>query len=332
MRRVLLLTAVAALLLTADAAAVPVPRKARAVGTAHPDRWIGTGTPRSCTSRAVVRAVAKGGVIRFRCGPDAVWIEMKQTAKVVNTSRRVVLDGRGLVTLGGGGRHRILYQNTCDQRQRWTTSHCDDQAMPRLVVQNLTFADGDATGATEEGGGGGAIFARGGRLKIVGSTFIRNRCDASGPDLGGGAVRALSQYHGLPVYVVGSRFARGVCSNGAALSSIGVSWSIFNSAFIGNRAIGRGANPTRPGTAGGGSGGAVYADGNRFRVLIAGTRMTGNRAREGGGAIFSVSNDRSGSLEIRASNLRANPSERFETDPGIFFLGRRQTIVRSVVR
>jgi hypothetical protein len=47
MRRVLLLTAVAALLLTADAAAVPVPRKARAVGTAHPDHWIGTGTPRS---------------------------------------------------------------------------------------------------------------------------------------------------------------------------------------------------------------------------------------------------------------------------------------------
>jgi hypothetical protein len=332
MRRVLLLTAVAALLLTADAAAVPVPRKARAVGTAHPDRWIGTGTPRSCTSRAVVRAVAKGGVIRFRCGPDPVRIEMKQTAKVVNTSRRVVLDGRGLVTLGGGGRRRILYQNTCDQRQRWTTSHCDDQAMPRLVVQNLTFADGDATGATEEGGGGGAIFARGGRLKIVGSTFIRNRCDASGPDLGGGAVRALSQYHGLPVYVVGSRFARGVCSNGAALSSIGVSWSIFNSAFIGNRAIGRGANPTRPGTAGGGSGGAVYADGNRFRVLIAGTRMTGNRAREGGGAIFFVSNDRSGSLEIRASDLRANPSARFETDPGIFFLGRRQTVLRSVVR
>jgi hypothetical protein len=332
MRRVLLLTAVAALLLTADAAAVPVPRKARAVGTAHPDRWIGTGTPRSCTSRAVVRAVAKGGVIRFRCGPDPVRIEMKQTAKVVNTSRRVVLDGRGLVTLGGGGRHRILYQNTCDQRQRWTTSHCDDQATPQLVVQNLTFADGDATGATEDGGGGGAIFARGGRLKIVGSTFIRNRCDASGPDLGGGAVRALSQYHGLPVYVVGSRFARGVCSNGAALSSIGVSWSIFNSAFIGNRAIGRGANPTRPGTAGGGSGGAVYADGNRFRVLIAGTRMTGNSAREGGGAIFFVSNDRSGSLEIRASDLRANPSARFETDPGIFFLGRRQTVLRSVVR
>ena len=316
----------------AGVAAVEVPREARAVDTSHPDRWVGKGTPRSCTSRAVVRAVAKGGVIRFRCGPRPVRIEMRRTAKVVNTSRRVVLDGRGLVTLSGGGKRRILYQNTCDQRQTWTTSHCDDQATPRLVVQNLTFARGDSTGETDEGGGGGAIFARGGRLKIVRSRFVGNRCDPTGPDLGGAAVRALSQYHGRPVTVVRSTFTKGVCSNGAALSSIGVSWSIYNSVFTGNRAIGRGANPARSGAPGGGSGGAVYADGNDFRVLIAGTRMTGNRAREGGGAVFFVSNDRSGVLEIRSSSLRRNPSAGFQTDPGIFFLGRDQIITGSVVK
>jgi hypothetical protein len=310
---------------------VGVPREARAVDTSRPDRWVGTGTPRSCTSRAVVRAVAKGGVIRFRCGPDPVRIELRQTAKVVNTSRRVVLDGRGLVTLSGGGKRRILYQNTCDRRQRWTTSHCDDQATPRLVVQNLTFADGDSTGETFEGGGGGAIFARGGRLKIVDSRFVANRCDPTGPDLGGGAVRALSQHHGRPVYVVGSSFTGGVCSNGAALSSIGVSWSIYNSTFSRNRAIGRGANPAHPGTPGGGSGGALYADGNRFRVLLAGTTMTANHAREGGGAVFFVSNDRSGVLEIRSSTLRDNPSDGFENAPGIFFLGREKTVADSVV-
>ena len=148
-----------------------------------------------------MKAVAKGGVIRFRCGAKPVRIEMQETAKVVNTSRRVVLDGRGRVTLSGGGERRILYQNTCDPAQTWTTSHCDDQARPRLVVQNLTLADGDATGETYDGGGGGAIFARGGRLKIVGSTFLRNRCDPTGPDLGGGAVRALSQHRGRPVLV-----------------------------------------------------------------------------------------------------------------------------------
>jgi hypothetical protein len=331
--RLLLLSAALCLVLVAPAAAtVKVPRKARAVNTSHPDRWVGSGTPGSCTSRAVVRAVAKGGVIRFRCGPEPVRIEMRRTAKVVNTSRRVVLDGGGLVTLSGGGKRRILYQNTCDQRQIWTTSHCDDQATPRLVVQNLTFADGDATGATVDGGGGGAIFARGGRLKIVRSTFVGNRCDPTGPDLGGGAVRALSQHHGRPVFVVRSTFRRGVCSNGSALSSIGVSWSVYNSVFTRNRAIGRGANPARPGTPGGGSGGAVYADGNDFRVLLAGTTMTRNHAREGGGAVFFVSNDRSGVLEIRRSSLRHNPSDGFETDPGIFFLGRRQIVVRSVIR
>ena len=165
----------------------------------------------------------------------------------------------------------------------------------------------------------------------MGSTFAGNRCDAAGPDLGGGAVRALSQHHGRPVYVAGSTFTGGVCSNGAALSSIGVSWSIFNSVFTGNRAVGRGANPARPGTPGGGSGGALYADGNDFRVLLAGTRMTRNHAREGGGAVFFVSNDRSGVLELRSSALRDNPSDGFETDPGIYFLGREQRVVDSVV-
>jgi polymorphic membrane protein len=293
---------------------------------------VGNGTARSCTSRAVVRAVARGGVIRFRCGPRPVTIAMTQTAKVVNTSRRVVLDGGGLVTLSGGGKHRILYQDTCDKRQIWTTSHCDDQATPRLVVQNLTFADGNSTGQPFEGGGGGAIFDRGGQLKIVHSTFVRNRCDSTGPDLGGGAVRALSQFHGRPVTILRSAFSHGVCSNGAALSSIGVSWSIYNSTFTDNRAIGRGANPARPFTPGGGSGGAIYTDGNNYRVLISGTRMARNHAREGGGAIFFVSNDRTGILEIRSSTLRKNPSDGFQTGPGIYFLGRRQIVQHSVVR
>jgi hypothetical protein len=327
-----LVSAVLAVAAAPAAAAVKVPRSARAVDTSHPDRWVGDGTARSCTSRAVVRAVAKGGIIRFRCGQQPVRIELRRTAKVVNTSRRVVLDGRGRITLSGGGKRRILYQNTCDPRQKWTTSHCNDQATPRLVVQNLTFADGNSPGATYDGGGGGAIFARGGRLKIVHSKFVRNRCDRGGPDLGGGAVRALSQAGNQPVTIVRSTFTRGVCSNGSALSSIGVSWSIYNSVFTANRAIGRGANPARPNTPGGGSGGAIYTDGNDFRVLVAGTKMTRNHAREGGGAVFFVSNDRTGVLEIRSSTLRKNPSDGFETDPGIFFLGRRQIIKDSVVK
>ena len=91
---------------------------------------IGTGTPASCTSAAVVAAVAAGGIITFSCGPAPVTITMTATAKVVNTSAQVVLDGGGKVTLSGGGARRILYMDTCDQAQVWTTSHCNDQPTP----------------------------------------------------------------------------------------------------------------------------------------------------------------------------------------------------------
>ena len=313
---------------------VPVPRAARAVDTSHPDRVVGHGTAASCTSRRVVRAVAKGGVITFDCGPARVVIQMRRTAKVVNTSRRVVIDGGGLVTLSGEGKRRILYEDTCDPKQVWTTSHCDDQALPRLVVQHLTLADGNSTGNRAEGGGGGAVLDRGGQLKIVDTHFTGNRCDRTGPDLGGAAVRALSQYHGRPVYVVNSTFRGGRCSNGSGLSSIGVSWTVLNSVFVGNRAIGHGANPPhRPNQPGGGSGGAIYTDGNDYTLRVAGTLMRHNHANEGGGAIFYVSNDRSGRLHLRWSTLKDNLSAGFETRPGIFYEGRGPIDARhSIIR
>ncbi len=260
---------------------------------------------------------------------------MNATAKVVNTSHQVVLDGGGLVTLSGERRRRILYMDTCDPAQKWTTSHCDDQSTPRLAVQNLTFENGNSTGQRFDGGGGGAIFDRGGRLRIVNSTFTGNRCERDGPDVGGAAVRALSQYHALPVYVVNSRFTGNACSNGAALSSIGVSWTVLNSRFAGNRAIGIGANPADPGTPGGGSGGAIYNDGDQMTLTIGGSVFMNNHANEGGGAIFFVSNDRTGTMTITDSVLEHNPNDRFHTPglAGIYFLGARPpTIAGSVLR
>ncbi|KQV64239.1 hypothetical protein ASC64_15810 [Nocardioides sp. Root122] len=296
------------------------------------DTVVGTGTPASCTSRAVVRAVAKGGVVTFDCGPGPVTIAMTRTAKVVNTSARVVLDGGGKVTLSGQGQRRILSMNTCDRAQVWTTSHCNDQAEPRLVVKRMRFVGGSSVGESTDGGGGGALFVRGGRLRILDSVFADNRCDRTGPDLGGAAVRVLDQHRDRPVVVKRSTFTGGRCSNGSALSSIGVSWRVVDSTFTDNAAVGRGANPSRPGTPGGGSGGAIYMDGNDINLVVEGSTMTGNHAREGGGAIFFVSNDRTGTLTIRGSRLEDNPSDGFETIPGIFFLGASRTVTDSVVR
>jgi hypothetical protein len=307
--------------------------------TSNPTTVVGSGTRESCTGEAFVNAVAAGGVITFDCGPDPVTITLDRTAKVFNDKGpKIVIDGGNKVTLSGGGRVRILYQNTCDQAQKWTTSHCNDQDTPALTVQNLTFVDGNSKGETTDGGGGGAIFVRGGRFKIVRSRFFHNVCDDTGPDVGGAAVRALDQYQDLPVYVVGSTFGGSealgnVCSNGGGLSSIGVSYTVLNSSFSFNAAIGNGANPAKAGTPGGGSGGAIYNDGNTYTLSLCGTKITDNMANEGGGAIFFVSNDRTGSLVIDDSTLSRNPSKGFETQglPGIFVLAKEAPTVRNSI-
>ena len=312
-----------------------VPAAAQAVNTNSPDRVVGNGTPESCTSAAFVAAVAAGGVITFDCGPDPVTITLAETAKIFNnTGPEIVIDGGGLVTLSGGSQRRILYMNTCDPDLVWTTSHCQNQDHPRLTVQNLTFVNGHTSGQNPDGGG--AIFVRGGRFKIVNCRFFNNRCDTEGPDVGGAAVRVLSQFDNQPVYVVGSTFGGredlgNVGSNGGALSSIGVSFTVINSVMSHNNAIGHGANPAEPGTPGGGSGGAIYNDGNTFTLEVCGSTLTNNTANEGGGAIFFVSNDRSGTLRIDRSHLSNNPSLDFETDPGIFVLAGAIEYADSVI-
>jgi hypothetical protein len=307
-----------------------VPPQAQAEDVSSPRTVVGNGTPASCTSAAFVSAVARGGVITFDCGKDPVTLTLDETARVFHdTGPRIVIDGGGKVTLSGGGQRRILYMNTCDPAQVWTTSQCQNQDHPQLTLQNLTFVDGAASGTNAAGAeGGGAVFARGGRLKIVNSRFFRNQCDPTGPDVGGAAVRAFSQYDNLPLYVVNSTFGGradlgNACSNGGGLSSIGVSYSVVNSLFTHNRATGTGANPARSGTPGGGSGGAIYNDGNTFRLDVCGSRIADNSANEGGGAIFFVSNDRTGTLSVTNSVLAGNRSAGFETAgyPGIFFLG-----------
>jgi hypothetical protein len=288
-----------------------IPTEAGLEDTSRPDHVVGAGTAESCTADAFIEAVAEGGVITFDCGPDPVTITLDRPARVFNdTGPRIVIDGGGLVTLSGGGRSRILYMNTCDAAQRHTTSHCQNQDHPQLTVQNLTFVDADSR-SEGEFDGGGAIWVRGGRFKVVNSRFFNNVCADEGPDVGGAAIRVFSQYEGLPVHVVNSTFGgaegygnRG--ANGGGISSIGVSWTIVNSLFTHNRAIGRGGNPPIEGMPGGGSGGAIYNDGNRMTLSLCGTRITHNEVVQHGSAIFFVSNDKSGDIRIDRSIITDN--------------------------
>ncbi len=291
--------------------ACAVPAEAGLEDVSSPRTVVGTGTPESCTSDAFVAAVAAGGVVTFDCGPDPVTITLTETAKIFNdTGPDIVIDGGGLVTLSGAGNRRILYMNTCDEAQHWTTAQCDNQDHPRLTVQNLTFIDASSKNETEFDGGG-AIWVRGGRFKLVNTRFFNNVCADSGPDVGGAGVRVFSQFDGLPVYVVNSTFGGAdgfgnTCSNGGGISSIGVSWSIYNSLFSHNHAIGEGGNPAVGGTPGGGSGGAIYNDGNTMTLSLCGVSITDNDVVQHGSAIFFVSNDHSGDIRIEDSVITNN--------------------------
>ena len=312
----------------------PVPAAAAAEDISHPTTVIGTGTAASCTGDAFVAAVAKGGVITFDCGADPATIVLTTTAKVKNdTAPKLVIDGGNKITLSGGGKIRILYMATCDEAQVYPPGpgDCNTAAGVQLVVQNITFADGNAKSIADEdnAGGGGAIYAQGGSLKVVNARFFGNVCADLGSDVAGGAIRKLDYLvaPGLgpsrPAWVVNSTFgadgAGNTCANGGALGSIGVSWNILNSVFSHNAAVGHGASSGQ-----GGNGGAIYNDGNEIVLSIDGTRIENNQANEGGSAVFFVSNDKSGSISITNSLTQDNPRGTFETPdlPGFYVIAK----------
>jgi hypothetical protein len=313
-----------------------IPAAGQAEDVSSPTTVIGTGTPESCTGDAFVSAVANGGIITFNCGPDPVTIVLTKTAKVFNDKgTKLVIDGGNKVTLSGGGTTRILYMATCDKAQVYPPGPGDCNTNPgvQLVVQNLTFVDGSAKGIAEgsnNDGGGGAIHAQGGSLKVVNSRFFNNVCDDLGSDVGGGAIRKLDYLVAAgagpsrPVWIVGSTFGGKAglgnsCANGGALSSIGVSWNVLNTLFSENTAVGHGANSGQ-----GGNGGAIYNDGNEIILNLTSSLIENNVANEGGSAVFFVSNNKTGSITIPDSITRNNPRGTFETPdlPGFYVIAK----------
>lgn len=302
----------------------PVPAEAAPEDVSNPDHVIGDGTPESITAEKFIQAVYEGGKIVFNSGGEPVTITLTEPAKVYNREGlETVIDGGGLITLSGGGKSRILYMNTCDQSLNWLTEHCQNQEFPKLTVQNLTFADGNATTYGEDlAGGGGAIWVRGGRFKAVNCRFFNNVCALKGADVGGAAIRVFSQHEGRPVYITNCTFGGGeeyanYGSNGGGISSIGVSWSIYNSLFSHNYCTGNGANPAQAGTPGGGSGGAIYNDGNTMTLSVYGTLIEENTVNAHGSAIFFVTNDYSGNIVINQSIIRNNHGGSWYAHPGI---------------
>jgi hypothetical protein len=316
-----------------------VPAAAAAVDVSSPTTVVGPGTPASCTAAKVVSAVAGGGVVTFNCGAAPLTIVVPEIEIIndggVTKDGSVTIDGGGKITLSGGGQNRILRQNTCDQSLHYTSTRCDLQTTPHLVVQNIGFTAGVGLAdelSTSDIYGGGAIYVQGGTFKAVNITVTNstqtNAANQLVQDLAGGAIYIDEVT--TPVYIVNSTFQGNSGVNGGALGSISESWTILNSLFKGNSATGHGENPAASGTEGGGLGGAIYNDGDDFTLTICGTQFLSNQANElGSGAIIEVVDDLNGGLVIDQSTFTGNSDtgdvQTSAKHPGIYVEAKNKT-------
>lgn len=255
----------------------------------------------SCTQAALQTALAAGGHITFDCGPNPVTIPITSPL-VTSATRDIVLDGKGLITLDGGGVTRIL------EKPFTPGSHIDKTSGNDLVIQNMRFINGRAPAATktqDDKARGGALWVTspGTRLHIINSVFENNRTTSiADEDNQGGAIFAGNIYETI---IVGSVFVNNEAGSGGAFGGIATGLQVYNSRFTNNRAADT--------TAGGivrGHGGAVYLDGvsNNFNPItsntvdVCGSVFDGNTATRGGGALKVTISD---NLNTKATYARS---------------------------
>ena len=266
---------------------------------------VGNGTPASCTEAALNTALAGGGTVTFNCGGGPVVIPITTTKTLTSTT---TIDGAGQsVTLDGLGTTQLF--RTTYQFASFT-----------LTFRNLTMRNGRSPDF------GGAIrlayqdFVT--TLNIVNVTFAGNVCDAAGNDVGGGALYA----QGGIVTIVGSTFTGNRGGNGGALGNLQARFTIDDTVFennVTNAAAGQFGGVGGAIYIDGSGGGQLLIRGSRFTNNVAsrtagaihtylyagGTGMTiedstfeGNRADQNGGAIY----HQNGALTISRSTFATN--------------------------
>ena len=318
-----------------------IPSEAQLVDTSTPrPRRRRRARRRAAPAAAVVAAVAKGGIITFDCGPDPVTIPLTATAKIFNDKARRSSSTAAARSRSSGRRQA---PDPLPEHVRpgagLDDAHCQDQDHPALTVQHLTFVYGNAIGhrrpmATAAARSSSAAAG----FKVVNSPFFGNRCDDDRARTSAAramrVLRAVPRPAGLrgaqhlrrrrrPAATSARTAARSAASACRGRSSTACSRATRRSARAPTR-----RSRARPAAA---TAGPSTTTATRCSLHVGGTRIEDNTANEGGGAIFFVSNDRSGSVEIVDSILRNNTGDGFSTYPGIFFLGQSITFTGSTV-
>ncbi len=302
------------------------------VNVSHPRTVVGTGTPASCTEQAFDAAVALGGIITFNCGAQPVVIPLTSQQEFRNDMDTVV-DGGNKITLQGNGTTRLFLAQSGDGPWHGGTPPYYQSTHTAITFQNITLANGRSSGTaipplppgapadcsqgTEIDGGGGVIYVRDMVLHVINSTLIANHAAPLGPDVGGGAIYALGS---VDVTVQGTTFQGNDGANGGAIGMLESNFKAVNCVFQANQALGHDGNHNIPSSGcplhlnqyqvgDGGSGGAVYLDGqdtngpfscgNLFAQNHGGTNALG-------GAILGAGDPGTQSLTVTQSEFDGN--------------------------
>jgi hypothetical protein len=237
--------------------------------TSGAKQW-GTGTPASCTQEALQTLINQGGTIVFNGGTSAFSLQL--TSSITIPNKKVVFDGKGLLTIDGQSTYRIFDKQSASSQSVGTL----------FCLQNMSLINGKATSNSNELGGG-AIYGRAyGSLKILNVNFGNNSGPTSASD-GCGAVHTICY---SDVLFANCNFTSNKGANGGAVGTIGSAMTFINCVFDSNAATGTGGTYDK-----GGSGGAIYVDGvdqngttNKY-ITLCGCKFINNTAGYQAGAV-----------------------------------------------
>lgn len=261
-----------------------------------PNKVVGNGSPGSCTSSALRRALEGGGTITFACGAAPATIPVDEQFVVRSPT---VVDGAGSVTLDGQDRTRII------------------ESFSQLTLRRITLARGryDYVWDGVPNGGGAVKSTYGHRLYVVDSTFTDNRTSVQGS---GGAIFQAGQG---ALTVVRTLFQNNSGGNGGAVYNLLAGLQVVHSTFDANRNIsGR--------TGGGGimtdgASAESYNGGPGGEITVCGSRFENNEAlATGGGAyLFAYPGDRVTVAETSFVGNTVTPNDGGVSMGGGFRLG-----------
>ena len=229
---------------------------------------------------ALQLAINAGGKIVFDTGGGARTVVLTAQLYIPFGVAPVVIDGGNQVTLDGNLAVRIFEK-----------AYLTEFTLQRITLRNAR---------TPQSGAGINVENWGGRLTVIEVTFINCRTTSTGPDIGGGAIRATGQRH---LQISECTFTDCEGSNGGAVNSLGCQLTILHSTFANGRAFGTGGGADRGPTGQGGIGGAVYIDGvdqnaDAAQLLVCRCTFSGNSANDHAGAIFAYTRP-----EVRSQSI-----------------------------